>query len=847
MMGRLIAIFFVAGVSFTHTLGELPPLKQSVCLLLFVGLGRFAVVKFSRAVLGELRSVIINVSKPALSLGGAFALGIVWTTWLAQQRLQDQLAPELENHVSKLNVRVVSMPQDDGLSQRFIGQVESAAQAGIPERIQVSWLLGQQAPDLVGLKPGQLWRMALVLKRPHGLLNPHGFDYEGMMFQKNIRALGKVRGTPKLIEDDPLFSPLVLIARLRQHIRQQMRLSLGDSRYGAVLIALAIGDQDSVKAYDWKIFNLSGITHLVSISGSHVTLMAAIGASFVVWLAKRISWRGRSVCEAIAAKRFGALSAMLFAWAYCLLAGWGVPAQRTFFMLSVVACSLLLRAPLSGSRVLCLAAAVVCLLDPWSTMAVGFWLSFGAVAVLFYLAQSQSSSLTVTGWRKYSNMFFAACFLQVMITLALWPMLSFLFHQASLSSLFANALAIPVVTFVVTPIALIASVLALIPWTHTLCFGLLKLGHLVFEYLMVPVEQLALIPWASFDFAAVPLWVLGLSLLGLAWALAPSGVPLRWLGWLLCLPGLLWVPVRPTAGYWAMQVVDVGQGSALLLQTQQHNLLFDTGLRIGESNSAERVLQPMMRALNITKLDYLIVSHADNDHAGGLPYILKTMPVKNLITSFEVQALLEQTPVRPASLPCHAGQRWELDGVNFSFLNPPQQEAGTEQRVAVKKIKKNALSCVLLVQGREHSALLPGDIGAAQEKVLIQKTILASATASAQNTSQATQPSRDMLSVAESASSRDIRVEVAIVPHHGSSTSSSEQYIQWLQARHAIAQVGALNRFGHPDPDVQTRWKLSGAQFWRTDQHGALSIVSAPEKLLVTAERKVKARYWHAQ
>lgn len=815
-MLRVMSIGIVSGASLTHCLGALPKtggllaptLTVLVCLIANSWISQRNALTFSS-----------HFSYRLLFLLGAWLTSLMcamtWTVFQAQSRLNDSLTPTLENVVTRVTFLVQSMTQDQSALLRFEARVLDPLPPGLPRHILVSWQDTQK--DRVTVLPGQTWRAALVFKRPHGASNPAGFDYESHMFQKNIRALGKVRGHPKLLSDHPYASMRVMVSRIRDNIRQSMRKVLGDARYAPVLIALAIGDQDSVSAGDWDIFNRTGITHLVSISGSHVTMLAAFGGVSMLWGWKRLRFARRHACEIIPAKVMAACAALLIAFLYCLLAGWGVPARRTFFMLLVIGIAMIARLSISPTAILGTAAAVVTVLDPWSPLATGFWLSFGAVLVLFAVgAQALQVRAGRSTFNKVWFLIRESARMQWLITLAMLPVLAFLFQQVSLVSPFANAIAIPVVTFIVTPFALLTAMLSVIPGLDAVayCFG--WIANFSMQWAMYPITWLAQARWSMFGVAAMPISLLMLSIVGVAWALLPPGVPVRWAGWCLLFPALVWRPERPEQGGWRMIALDVGQGSAILVSTQHHELLFDAGPRTGQADTAQRVINPVMRALAIDKIDSLVVSHADMDHAGGLEHIVKTNSVNNIYASFDVQAWLNHKKYtsegygmnfkKISSIRCVQGQKWNWDGVTFTMLHPLESNSHAA--------KKNAGSCVLHIEGAFHSALLPGDIGESEEKTLTR-------------------------------SNYPLKADVVIVAHHGSSSSSSEHFVRQVQARHAIAQLGYLNRFKHPHPQVVERWQAVNTTFWRTDQQGAINVLSAAQGLDVYSLRTAHNRYWH--
>jgi len=832
MKGRASAAAFVAGTAWVQTLAALPSgalMAAWAALLLLVGL--------LGAVFARWRGwrVALAWSLPLLALW----LGVASASWRAQWRLADALPHEEEKQVTRVDMQISGLPQGDGNGLRFEARVLRAMPDRVPQRIEVTWYPpgryspysvrqadpGQTLPDV---RPGQIWRAALVMRRPHGVVNPHGFDYEAWMFQRGVRALGAVRGKPELLDDQPWSSFGIALERTRHVLRERLRAALGERRYGPVLIALALGDQAGVDAGDWQVFNLTGITHLVSISGMHVTMVAAMLGLAVLYGWRRISWRGTALAERLPAQIAGALAAMLCAGGYCLIAGWGVPARRTFFMLSVAALTVIVRLPCSPSRVLAAAACLVVALDPWATMSVGFWLSFGAVAALMVagsaLAHTQGVDRTqpatrrcVQCLRKAWHALTLAARMQFAITLALIPPLAFLFQQVSLSTPFANAIAIPVVSFIVTPLALLAALFAALPGGGWFAVQAAVMGHAVFDWMMVPIVWLAETPWSMLHVAAAPWFCLVLALAGTTMALLPKGWPIRSVGWLLLLPALSWRAPPLAPGEWRWTALDVGQGMAAVVETANAVLLYDTGLRYGPTSDAgARTIVPFLRGQGIRRMDVLVVSHADLDHVGGAYSVLQALPTGRSYASFSLDAWLARearllgatagrAPARPTDmLRCHAGVAWEWDGVTFEFLHPPAGQTGRGG---------NADSCVLRVRGLHHTALLTGDIGVAQERML--------------------------------ASAHDLRSDIVVMPHHGSRSSSSEALVHATQARHAVAQMGHGNRYGHPAPEVVKRWERAGTWVWRSDQDGAVTAVSDKRGLTVSARRETHGRYWH--
>lgn len=824
MTGRASLLAMVLATGAVQCFASMPDWTTWLAILLGAALLSFLVVRR-------------HISRRFLIPLWAAVLGLALTVARVEHRLADELTDGNENRVSRVVLRVASLVKLSPDSRQFEAEVISSRPAGVPSRIYVSWsapdwsgpygVSGRQPASFPQLIPGQVWRMSLTLKRPHGARNPHGFDYEAYMFANNLRATGSVRGTPEYRSDQPWHSLPVVAQRARHYVREAMQPYLEGKRYGAVLLALAIGDQASVDSGDWQVFNRTGITHLVSISGSHITMIAALGAVVVLWGWRRLRFRGRILAERLPAQVAASMAALWIAWLYCLLAGWGVPARRTFLMLAVVAVAHVVRLPLNTSRLLSLVVFAVVVLDPWALLASGFWLSFGAVYVLMASAgwYGWSQNTRVVTRRHRIWVFLAAAGrLQLAITVGLMPLLALIFHQVSLASPLANAYAIPVISLIVTPLSLLLAATAFVPGLGLLTAGFAWLGHAALQLIMVPTVWLAEWGSASSDAAAAPLWLTLLALVGLVLAVLPYGFPARNAAWAFMLPALFWRPEQPLAGDWTASVLDVGQSSAVVIQTARHALLFDAGLRTSAvSDEGARTLWPFMRAHGIGKLDVMVVSHADIDHAGGVRSVLASVPVGQSYSSFDLLSYLQREarllgvprelpPLPLAMSSCEKGVSWQTDGVIFEFLWP--LKASNAGKSAGQK-RHNDDACVLRIQGRRHSLLLTGDIGARQELSLLERGLQSH--------------------------------DVVLAAHHGSGNSSGPRFVRAVNAAHVLAQAGKWNRYGHPSPVVQARWEQAGATFWHTDVHGAIRAQSQSGVLSVGSTRQTSERYWQGR
>lgn len=724
---------------------------------------------------------------------GAFLLGIAWAGTLAQQRLADALPTASEGKDIRVTGTIATLPQPFENGWRFEFAPEHSARP-LPRRISVAWYQGSRPQDETGhdgipqLHAGERWQLTLRLKRPHGNLNPGGFDYEAWLFERGIRATSYVRSAPDNRRLDAFVPSLGhWIERLRENVRQRFQATLGERPYAGVLVALAVGDQNAIDHSQWQTFARTGLTHLMSISGLHITLVASLIYGLTGWLWRRSTY----LPLRLPAQQAAALGGFLGAWTYCLLAGFAVPAQRTLYMLGVAALALFLRRPMAPRQVLALALLLVLLHDPWAVLAAGFWLSFGAVSLLFLVGGGHLRPGHWLGqWGRA----------QWAMTVGMLPLLLILFQQFSLVSPLANGLAIPLVSFVVTPLALLAAVPGL--------EFLLLPAHGIMALLMSLVEWLASSPWAVWQQHQPPLWATLLALVGALWLLLPRGFPARWIGAVMLLPLFLVPPPRPAPGEATVTVLDVGQGLAVHVQTAHHDLIFDTGPAFSpDANSGNRIILPYLRALGVGRLDRVVVSHEDKDHAGGAESVLTDLPVGELLSSLPFEHDISALPV-PQRL-CLAGEGWQWDGVEFAMLHPA--EADYDRQGA----KSNDLSCVLRLATPHGSLLLTADIEARSEAALLSRL------------------------------GTGLQADVLLVPHHGSRTSSTLEFIDAVAPHHAVIPVGYRNRFGHPKAEVLARYH--GIPLHRTDRDGAVRLDFRQGNIQVSHERERRRRYWQGQ
>jgi len=746
------------------------------------------------------------------------ALGFAWAAWMATVRLAEALPPIWEGRDVEVVGTVTELPQRHDRGVRFVFRTEQVITPGavVPTRLSLSWYheadrKTSQFNAAPLMAPGDRWQLTLRLKRPHGSANPHGFDYEAWALERGIRATGHVRtrGTnQRQAESSSTWADGV--HALRANIRDRFQRTLGTAPYAGVIVALAVGDQNAIPAEQWKTFWRTGVGHLMSISGLHITMVASLlyGAGFLGW--SRLPWLARRV----PAQRAGALLGLAGAAAYALLAGFSIPTQRTLFMLTVVAVALVMGRMSSPSRVLCWALLAVVLIDPWAGLSPGFWLSFGAIGLIFFVATARTATSDLReatqapatqgagGTTPMSPKGFlrAAVKTQAAVTIGMLPMLLALFQEVSLVSPLANAVAIPVISLLVVPVALAA---CLIPLDF-----LLHLAHLLLSLCMALLEWLATTPAVLWESHEPARWTLWLALLGGLWLLAPRGWPARWLGAVWMLPMFLILPPAPKAGEAWITFLDVGHGLAAVVRTANHALVYDTGPRWHEdADAGSRIVVPHLRGEGIKALDRLVVSHDDEDHSGGAVSILGARTVGLLSSSLPEESPILSRAAKAAR--CQRGESWEWDGVKFAMLHP--EPADFDET----KVKDNDLSCVLRIFAGGKSLLLTGDVEKRAEQKLIERA------------------------------GESLKSDVLLAPHHGSKTSSFPAFLDAVSPSLAVFSVGYRNRFRHPHPDVAARYVERKIPMLRTDELGAITIKLGDGLVAWEAERQRIRRYWH--
>ncbi|KAF1725773.1 DNA internalization-related competence protein ComEC/Rec2 [Pseudoxanthomonas japonensis] len=713
---------------------------------------------------------------------GAGLAGVTWAGLHATWSLGAQLPVAWEGREVTVTGRVVGLPEPQARRTRFLFRVDDEGRQPAPLQgrlLRLAWYdeFGATEPGpRTQLGAGERWRLRVRVRAPRGLANPGGVDTERYAAAQRISAMGYVRDAAVAER----LSPAAGIDGWRSRMSARIADQVPD-RHARFVQALALGDTRGLDDRDWQVLRATGLTHLIAISGFHVGMVA--GACALA--AAGLWWLGPALARHVPRPQAAGAAALVSALGYAAVAGFALPTVRTVLMIAVVVLARLARRHIRLVDTLALAMLAVLLFDPLSLLAAGFWLSFGGVAWL--------------AWCLPSSLHWAKAFLpaQGVATVGLLPFTAVLFGQASLAGPLANLLAIPWWSLVVVPLSLVGTGLeALLPgtgsWAWRAASGCFAPSWQLFE-------RVAQHPYALWWLPESPAWALWLALAGGFWLLLPRGVPGKSLALLLWLP-LLWPDrERPREGEVELVVIDVGQGLSALVRTANHALLFDAGPAVEEGfDAGERAVVPALRALGVPRLHALVVSHGDNDHAGGVEAVRASLPVRTVLAP-------PGSPVDTHAA-CIAGASWHWDGVRFRFLHPGLHFP----------YLGNEASCVLKVETPHGGLLLPGDIGAVIERGLVHHDADA------------------------------LRADVVVLPHHGSAGSSDPAFVAATSPRLVLNASGAGNRFGHPRADVVARWRRRGAEVLDTQFGGALRVWLGANGLQVRERRHDQARWWDA-
>ena len=705
-----------------------------------------------------------------------FLIGIVYASVFANHYLSSYLSAELQGQELLIQGDIIGLPEYNARRVRFDFQITQAT-VPLPGKLRLSWYYPKQK-----IAAGQSWQFYVKLKQPHGTLNPGGFDYEKWLFIRHIGATGYIRQaeTARLLATKSTWSSISVLRQKTADLLAQQDISPASL---ALIKALTIGEKSQISVRQWQVLSNSGTNHLMAISGLHIGLIAGM----VYWLVFKCWLLLPS--NKYAAPQVAACFAFLAALFYAALAGFSIPTQRALIMLGTVMLTILMRRHVKTLNIFALALLVVLLLDPMAALSAGFYLSFLAVFCIVYVLAARVG-------REHHLL--SSLKINSVVALSLLPVLLFFFQRISFIAPIANIIAVPVVSFVVVPLSLLAlALLHLVPETAAL---LLQFIDHVLQLLWQVLEYLVDLPMASIFRPKPQFWQMIVAMLGVLLLLAPRGVPGRFLGILLLLPVVLVKAEKPEQGEIKLTLLDVGQGLSVVVETAEHALVFDVGARFSAKfDMGRNVVLPYLYYRHITRLDKLIISHADNDHIGGANSLLNSLPIQNVLSSAPGQLAAYN------ATQCYAGYSWQWDQVSFQFLSPPGQLFQNE----------NDNSCVLRIDTLNSSVLLTGDIERVAEGYLIQNA------------------------------GSSLAADILIAPHHGSNTSSSAAFLALVKPDIILIPADSPNRFGFPHTEVIERYKDIAAKYYISGETGAISIAFANKGTLIESYRKLHSGYWN--
>jgi competence protein ComEC len=763
---------------------------------------------------------------------GCFVIGSVFGVAAGYYLLASQLPDEMAEKDIVVEGQVINLPQENDrrqlftfkLTRAYSGDESPTAFENIPRKINIS-----SYGDL-RVKTGEHWRLVVKLKKPRGFVNPGGFDYQASLLRRGIGATGYIRqGDNRLLHPQPSFSLDVLRYEL-----QHWLINTSHSPQKGILVALLVGDTSLVSKEQWGEMVKTGTNHLIAISGLHLGFFAIVGFFVGNLLGRCLQLVWYKYPSMIS----GYVCSIGFTLFYSIIAGFNIPTIRTLIMLAVVQLALLWRRTFRGRDTLLIALVLVLIYDPLAAYDIGFWLSFGAVAMLIFCFSGRISIVKKsTARQSYGNHFLLFLKSQWVMFVGLLIPLAVLIHTSSLLAPPANFIAIPVITFFVVPCVILAALchftVGILESFFLRCAELgMSLVHEWLNYLLTlgagqlnPLVNIN--PWAVF-----------LAMLGVVLILMPRGLGNKWVGYAGLIFALM-IPLKKLPDL-QMLVFDVGQGTAVLIRTPNHQLLYDTGPQYTENfDAGSGIIVPYLKSQGLQKIDTLVVSHNDKDHSGGLEGVLAAVDVNQLLLGElreqsdqgepgELVELVELGPSEPKkifatntftdknkshqNLPnkpkisnCHLQAPWQWDGVNFRFIIWP----------IASSAKANNHSCVLLVEFNGQKILLAGDIEKDVERLLVERKELSA-------------------------------LDILLAPHHGSKTSSTAGFVAQVNPRRVIYSAGFHNQHGHPHIDVQARYAEIGSVPHNTAYAGALEFTwRGQQPYQLTQYRHSQARYWY--
>jgi competence protein ComEC len=792
---QIIASGFFLGVFLLQFYPSLPNLVTLLSLLLLT-LFFFLFATYSKSFFSCNTYTLIRL--PIIFAMSAL-LSASYATFSAQSILDSRLQSDVIGKDVIVEGVIATIPQQQQDRWRFyllvkkahLTQKQSATkrQINLNGKLKLNWY-HRKGKTHKPLQAGQTWRFQVRLKPPNGFMNNGSFDYEKWLFTHGVSATGYIRQSQHntLLKKAPWYSLHYQRQQLANKIKQLSSHYSTSNNTSAIITALAVAVRDDINASQWTLLQQTGTTHLIAISGLHIGMIAALGY-FIIAL---LWWVFPSLYQTIPVRIAGAGLAILFATLYAVLAGFTLPTQRSLIMVIAVVIALLQKQRTQWFNSISIAVILVLIIDPFAILSASFWLSFAAVILILIYAK-----------RRQSKSRFSFIWLQLMLSLGMFPLTIFFFGSASLISPLANLIAIPWVTVIIVPLILFALLLLVV--APFLSAYVLQFAAFNIDYLLRVLAWLDQLPFTLLHFQALPLSLIIVMMLGLLFLFLPKGFPAKGLGLLLIIPIILFQPQRiQKEAVFRYTLLDVGQGLASLIETKHHTLLYDAGPRATHNfDTGKLVVLPFLQDKGIKRLDKMVLSHIDMDHRGGALAVLNEVSANEIISS-QLDFLGKHPLTR-----CQAGQKWQWDGVLFEFIHPTVT-------FFANKISENNRSCVLRISNQHHSLLLTGDIEKEAEQSLLEHH------------------------------KGTLKTEVLLIPHHGSLTSSTPDFIKAVAPRIALNSAGYFNKFKHPANKVIQRYQQNDISLYDNVRHGQITLLFPADNtpLQIERYRNKKLKFW---
>jgi competence protein ComEC len=825
-----ITLGFILGLAILH---QMPMLPDNMYLFYGMFLSISIIVLIWLAVAFKInfkiryRHKLIHKSFSVFIISAILAFS--YASYRSNLRLQYRLPVEYYNTTHHLQIKVTSLPivSPDINSQhnvKFKAEVLQAINQNQPDlnhKLAIKNIMLSNFNDNFNkIKVGDIYNIQAKLKPPYSMQNPDVFDYEFYLFSNNIHAMASsTKQEWKYIDNTGLYDS-TWVEQLRYKIEHNMLPFIEKLPHKAIILALTIGNQAYISTEQWKLFNRSGIGHLISISGLHITMLAIImGLLPLIFI--RI-WP--NICNYIRKKNLCAISGLSSALLYTLISGSEIPAVRTYLMLFI---AVVLYKRFNIAVNLSISCLCILIFDPWAIASSSFWLSFGAIALLIFMAKHSSNNTQQNKKNKdihknikYMQILRSSIVMQLGISLAMIPLCILIFGQFSIVSPLANMIAIPLISYIIAPFALLSACLSSID-INIINYASIKIFDLCnfcIDICIAWCTQTLTMPIAYAHAAYPSLPVLVLSIVGMICILLPY--KWRWYGVVLMLPLISHEnhKINPTSKEIFAVFFDVGQGNSILIKTANHSLLFDTGaITFSRKIIAENTIIPALQRIGIKKIDDIVISHADADHIGGLGKVLENFDVSNILVGMPLEhpsliKALKYSKIdnKPDISQC-APKAWQYDGVAFIMLAPSY---GHDFAADFANNTDNNSSCVLKIVSGSNSILLTGDLESPTELNMIEQY-------------------QDLLAS-----------DILLAPHHGSKTSSSMEFLQKVKPSHIIVQNGFFNTYKHPNTNVMERYNQIGSKIWRSDYDGAVMLDMGQSTYSIYSQRGHGARYW---